>query len=117
MSEFSNVNASWKINVLCVGVCQTKLPSLAFKAVTSPILFIKNTTSPFVTRDNFFWDLINGLSVSKFQSSFPSFTEKARITLSKSTATTLFLIIFAFELNPTLLSIVQFNSPVSNFIE
>jgi hypothetical protein len=54
ISEFSNVNASWKIKVLCVGVCQTKLPSLAFKAVTSPIVFIKNTTSPFVTRDNFF---------------------------------------------------------------
>ena len=83
--------------MLCVGVCQTKLPSLAFKAVTSPILFIKNTTSPFVTRDNFFFDLINGLSVSKFHNSLPSFTEKALITLSKSTATTLFFIIFALS--------------------
>ncbi len=33
--------------MLCVGVCQTKLPSLAFKAVTSPILFIKNPQSKF----------------------------------------------------------------------
>ena len=67
--------------------------------------------------ESFFCDLIKGFSVSKFQSSFPSLKEKALITLSKSTPTTLFFVTFIFELNPDWLSLDQFISPVESLIE
>ena len=46
---------------------------------------MKNTSSPLITNDSFFLDLIKGFSVSKLQSSKPSFVEKHLIVFSKST--------------------------------
>ena len=91
--------------MLCVGVCQNKLPLFIFKAVKSPMLLMKNTSSPLITNDSFFLDLIKGFSVSKFQSSKPSFVEKHLIVFSKSTIKNLSLETFIFELKPVLLSI------------
>ena len=84
MSEFSKLNASWYIKLLCVGVCQTKLPLFTSSAVTSPKLFIKKTISSFKIIESFFCDFIKELSVLKFHNSFPSFVDMALIILSKS---------------------------------
>ena len=77
-----------------------------FKAVISPILFIKKTSSPLIINESFFLDLIKGFSVSKFQISLPLLEEKHLIVLFKSTIKNLSLETFILELNPALFSIV-----------
>ena len=101
--------------LLWVGVCQYRAPLFIFKAVMSPMLLIKNTSSPLITNESFFFDLINGFSVAKFQSSEPSLVEKHLIVLSKSTIKNLSLETFIFELKPVLFSIDLINSPSDSF--
>ena len=103
--------------MLWVGICQYRLPLFIFKAVKSPILLIKNTSSPLITNESFFLDLINGFSVLKFQSSEPSFVEKHLIVLSKSIIKNLFFKTFIFELKPVLFSIDFINLPSFKLIK